>query len=83
MPAGSSPRGQGKQARVGATVDGYGLIPARAGKTAIKAAIDGYTPAHPHVGGENQGSSDTRVLRPGSSPRGRGKPVTIDRNHGE
>ena len=71
--SGSSPRGRGKQARVGATVDGYGLIPAWAGKTASLAcaAVIGW--AHPRVGGENRLDAIQKLVEAGSSPRGRGK----------
>ena len=70
---GSSPRGRGKLDQWRAAAGFGGLIPAWAGKTASRSRKPDACLAHPRVGGENHGSSDTRVRRPGSSPRGRGK----------
>ena len=50
-----------------------GLIPARAGKTAIWRAIPASLKAHPRAGGENTWRLLTAQLSAGSSPRGRGK----------
>ena len=71
--SGSSPRGRGKQARVGAQVDGYGLIPAWAGKTPPPSSAPSLQAAHPRVGGENSGWATAAARSSGSSPRGRGK----------
>ena len=73
---GSSPRGRGKQGGLAFLLGDVGLIPAWAGKT--HARVRGATGdwAHPRVGGENDkyGLKDNPEL--GSSPRGRGKPLT-------
>ena len=70
---GSSPRGRGK--RICETVATYGrrLIPAWAGKTAVRRGGGHVRPAHPRVGGENTTAALIGALVPGSSPRGRGK----------
>ena len=71
---GSSPRGRGKRFGCTSVAVGSGLIPAWAGKTGVASSVSAGLAAHPRVGGENHGNSVTRVRRPGSSPRGRGKP---------
>ena len=70
---GSSPRGRGKQGRVHARPQARRLIPAWAGKTRGPWPLGSRRPAHPRVGGENDGQRNQRVPAPGSSPRGRGK----------
>ena len=73
LPAGSSPRGRGKlllRCRQRATLR---LIPARAGKTPPRARLGRLSWAHPRAGGENFRRVGDAGLRPGSSPRGRGK----------
>ena len=70
---GSSPRGRGKL-----TLDNpghvmRGLIPAWAGKTSGSPGQGLRVPAHPRVGGENDGTTRFNVDSTGSSPRGRGK----------
>ena len=71
--SGSSPRGRGKPAKPGFTSPRTGLIPARAGKTAIDGPLGSASKAHPRAGGENWSSSAMRAGEMGSSPRGRGK----------
>ena len=70
---GSSPRGRGKQ--TGNTLEGavYGLIPARAGKTALESLLNCTARAHPRAGGENRWAREIGAPMGGSSPRGRGK----------
>ena len=71
--SGSSPRGRGKQR---STYHGWlqlGLIPTRAGKTLLDGFSTVVVRAHPHAGGENAIALAQKVLRDGSSPRGRGK----------
>ena len=70
---GSSPRGRGKLGvcAIGACV--YGLIPARAGKTALGCAAVSDCGAHPRAGGENVNVFCMSCMYVGSSPRGRGK----------
>ena len=70
---GSSPRGRGKHLILRLSHIHRGLIPARAGKTAVAAIRADATPAHPRAGGENVVSATLPVGSPGSSPRGRGK----------
>ena len=73
MGAGSSPRGRGKQT-LGRVQDAQGgLIPARAGKTAVGPVRGVGCQAHPRAGGENTSSSSCTLRDSGSSPRGRGK----------
>ena len=73
---GSSPRGRGKRADVLFRLHELGLIPAWAGKTSNFLLGLHQDPAHPRVGGENVEHCDARVIRAGSSPRGRGKRPT-------
>ena len=72
-PPGSSPRGRGKRPSTKKDPRPYGLIPARAGKTAssCRARVD--RAAHPRAGGENAEHRADPVDESGSSPRGRGK----------
>ena len=72
---GSSPRGRGKLLVSGGLFPPGGLIPAWAGKTMVDASAMYGPRAHPRVGGENPETRPDRSLGPGSSPRGRGKPV--------
>ena len=76
---GSSPRVRGKRAELHSLLHELGLIPARAGKTAVVGAGASKASAHPRACGENVGNSDTPNNTNGSSPRVRGKP---DRGHG-
>ena len=73
--AGSSPRGRGKLGRLNWSESEGRLIPARAGKTRGRRAQAAGSTAHPRAGGENPKTRSTPLLGPGSSPRGRGKPL--------
>ena len=73
MTRGSSPRGRGKRQTSRTDRPPTRLIPAWAGKTARRPAFRPRYGAHPRVGGENIIARAGRVLRSGSSPRGRGK----------
>ena len=57
-----------------------GLIPARAGKTYERKTGQPITAAHPRAGGENRGRLRKSLHRLGSSPRGRGKQLTVRQN---
>ena len=70
---GSSPRGRGKHGDGWHPVGLPGLIPARAGKTAIRPRRPSSRTAHPRAGGENPPSCWSGSAGRGSSPRGRGK----------
>ena len=72
--SGSSPRGRGKPPRLRLRDRARGLIPAWAGKTTWPRSRAAAMSAHPRVGGENPVTSSSIRRRPGSSPRGRGKP---------
>ena len=74
---GSSPRGRGKPPKEAPCSTPTGLIPAWAGKTPGSSRARPLPRAHPRVGGENPGSLGTGIVGAGSSPRGRGKPVTV------
>ena len=69
---GSSPRGRGAPVSERLERGAHGIIPARAGSTAVfmKAASDGRD--HPRAGGEHKSPNVTKGHRMGSSPRGRG-----------
>ena len=73
QPYGSSPRGRGKLNRRRHGPRRHGLIPARAGKTAIGVASRYVRSAHPRAGGENVSVASGVAETVGSSPRGRGK----------
>ena len=77
MQAGSSPRGRGKLEVPTGPGGGEGLIPARAGKTCPLRRRAGPWSAHPRAGGENGARDGASQSRPGSSPRGRGKPCRV------
>ena len=60
------------------------LIPAWAGKTLLISFFEVRGAAHPRVGGENSAHLIKGCEITGSSPRGRGKPVSIiDQRVGE
>ena len=70
---GSSPRVRGRLVR-GLTASGPArFIPARAGETAPAASTGGACPVHPRACGGEVTSSTCATLRPGSSPRVRGR----------
>ena len=73
---GSSPRGRGKRKCFLHVLYACGLIPAWAGKTADTGDGKAANPAHPRVGGENSLEGGLRCRTVGSSPRGRGKPIS-------
>ena len=75
---GSSPRVRGKHAHRASRTDFHGLIPACAGKTRGPKSRTGRVPAHPRVCGENLTPSGRLVIDGGSSPRVRGKPLTLE-----
>ena len=70
---GSSPLTRGKRADHGHGPGRGGLIPAHAGKTAVRATSQGRAGAHPRSRGENPASSRYRKTVRGSSPLTRGK----------
>ena len=76
LDAGSSPRGRGKRGRESPRCGHGRLIPARAGKTSRGGANRRELTAHPRAGGENSARRLRLLLSQGSSPRGRGKPMS-------
>ena len=80
--SGSSPRGRGKHLILRLSHIHRGLIPARAGKTAVAAIRADATPAHPRAGGENPVGMEGWPVATGSSPRGRGKRHEPRPDHG-
>ena len=70
---GSSPRVRGKRAPGALQGRSVRLIPARAGKTRLRAGEAVRLPAHPRACGENRNFPEYRPKRLGSSPRVRGK----------
>ena len=77
---GSSPRMRGKRPGIGSGQAVEGLIPAYAGKTLGHHIRPRLFPAHPRVCGENRPPLAHRKLKPGSSPRMRGKQRLNKRN---
>ena len=76
--AGSSPRGRGKLRYPTEGRIHHRLIPARAGKTRARGNPTTCVTAHPRAGGENFTYGLYPSMAAGSSPRGRGKPITIN-----
>ena len=76
-PTGSSPRGRGKRRFLRPSLALLRLIPAWAGKTVNDHAGPVDDRAHPRVGGENVIGTFVAGFKTGSSPRGRGKQVTV------
>ena len=70
---GSSPRVRGKPVRTDGQLTINGLIPACAGKTAVRTNVSRVLRAHPRVCGENTYSNVEQEWIAGSSPRVRGK----------
>ena len=70
---GSSPRVRGKPGRTPCSSCRAGLIPARAGKTAVTWIGDDPRTAHPRACGENAVEKLIKAQEDGSSPRVRGK----------
>ena len=75
---GSSPRGRGKLSVDHVLAVAEGLIPAWAGKTSALAGFGFAHRAHPRVGGENIITNEGQARTAGSSPRGRGKLLTLN-----
>ena len=75
---GTSPRMRGKRCRTRLGMRRCGNIPAYAGKTAGAVATLHQVEEHPRVCGENTGVCHSPRLRPGTSPRMRGKQVVKD-----
>ena len=74
---GSSPRMRGKLERVGLLVPLHRIIPAHAGQTAPARYDTALRPDHPRACGANDHDNDVAALDGGSSPRMRGKPVSL------
>ena len=74
---GSSPRMRGKLKISRVLVSIPGLIPAHAGKTPLAPARPILAPAHPRACGENSSARSSDGRGKGSSPRMRGKQLTI------
>ena len=74
---GSSPRVRGKPLQSHAADRSRRLIPACAGKTAIRPRQFRQVTAHPRVCGENEAISRRSPCSEGSSPRVRGKPDVL------
>ena len=71
--AGSSPLARGKRLVSKDILRGFGLIPARAGKTRGRSKTPSRRPAHPRSRGENTGHEGVPLGEAGSSPLARGK----------
>ena len=76
---GSSPRGRGTRRRHDRTGRRTRFIPARAGNTRAGAGPRCGRPVHPRAGGEHLSHAESVVQKRGSSPRGRGTPVSTNR----
>ena len=77
MPVGSSPRMRGKLAVEIGLRRAEGLIPAHAGKTDPQGESQDQARAHPRACGENDPANWWRFHPAGSSPRMRGKRVSL------
>ena len=80
LPLGSSPRGRGTpEVNISCgrrhVFARHRFIPAWAGNTSIRGAIDNRPPVHPRVGGEHASMISALFALNGSSPRGRGTHV--------
>ena len=69
---GSSPRGRGGRHDPRIVLGAGGLIPARAGRTAVEQPAARARRAHPRAGGADKAKPRPGAGRAGSSPRGRG-----------
>ena len=74
-PTGSSPHARGKLELEEKQLRADRLIPACAGKTARSWIICCLTRAHPRMRGENRRRRGAMLVREGSSPHARGKPI--------
>ena len=73
--SGSSPRVRGKRLD-GRAIPSHGrIIPARAGQTTLMPNISVQITDHPRACGANYALDPGKIVRPGSSPRVRGKLV--------
>ena len=70
---GSSPRMRGKRTAFHETVDKFRIIPAHAGQTGTARPRTRWPTDHPRACGANSDMSMTALVKPGSSPRMRGK----------
>ena len=77
MSGGSSPLTRGKLQQAARPARRRGLIPAHAGKTAMKPKCRSQSRAHPRSRGENGSWGNRRRAVRGSSPLTRGKPVDL------
>ena len=77
MIMGSSPLARGTQRRLGALSIVRGLIPARAGNTALTVRLSPALRAHPRSRGEHRDAARGLSVEPGSSPLARGTQVTV------
>ena len=73
---GSSPRVRGTPARYRRRSSRPGIIPACAGNTSPGVGSPLHDRDHPRVCGEHRGQHGLQPVRPGSSPRVRGTPMT-------
>ena len=76
LKVGSSPHGRGTQNRMPYTDDNRRVIPAWAGNTADRCGSPGAVPGHPRMGGEHVCVQHFHKGRVGSSPHGRGTPIS-------
>ena len=81
LPAGSSPLTRGKPSRRMTFPLTGGLIPAHAGKTALRARTQLRRRAHPRSRGENGVCKAVDSRGGGSSPLTRGKPFSLKSRH--
>ena len=77
IPRGSSPRVRGKPSSPSSAPESSGLIPACAGKTQLTIQRMPCWRAHPRVCGENAVGSVNVTFKVGSSPRVRGKHISV------
>ena len=74
---GSSPRVRGKPTNVERTPYAIRIIPARAGQTAMSASLSSPAPDHPRACGANLTPTGSNMVGLGSSPRVRGKLLSV------
>ena len=70
--SGSSPHTRGARRLGGPRDRGAGIIPAYAGSTAQRIAVDGAPPDHPRIRGEHTAPANGTIFADGSSPHTRG-----------
>ena len=76
-PLGSSPLARGTPPKEWGADSGFRLIPARAGNTEPRAAVNASTAAHPRSRGEHDEEWADSVRLSGSSPLARGTPAGV------